>query len=52
MSTPIPETLEDLLLKLLAAIPEVKSAAIVSVEGLPIASALPNNVDETRIDML
>ncbi|TFF95595.1 MAG: hypothetical protein EU547_07365 [Promethearchaeota archaeon] len=29
--------------------PEVKSTAIVSVEGLPIASALPQGVDETRI---
>lgn len=33
----------------MAAIPEVKAAAIVSVEGLPIASALPQGVDETRI---
>ena len=44
-----PETLDDILIKLLAAIPEVTSAAIVSVEGLPIASALPHGVDETRI---
>ena len=44
-----PETLDDILKKLLAAIPEVKAAAIVSVEGLPIASALPQGVDETRI---
>jgi hypothetical protein len=35
--------------KLLGAIPEVTSAAIVSAEGLPIASALPQGVDETRI---
>lgn len=33
----------------MAAIPEVKAASIVSVEGLPIASALPQDVDETRI---
>ncbi|MHA1293005.1 MAG: roadblock/LC7 domain-containing protein [Promethearchaeota archaeon] len=44
-----PETLDDILKKLLAAIPEVKAAAIVSVEGLPIASALPAQIDETRI---
>jgi len=44
-----PETLDDILKKLLAAIPEVRAAAIVSVEGLPIASALPQGVDETRI---
>ena len=35
--------------KLLGAIPEVTSAAIVSAEGLPIASALPQGVDETKI---
>ncbi|MHA1148714.1 MAG: roadblock/LC7 domain-containing protein [Promethearchaeota archaeon] len=45
----VPETLDDILKKLLAAIPEVKAAAIVSVEGLPIASALPAGIDETRI---
>ena len=44
-----PESLDTILKKLLAAIPEVKAAAIVSVEGLPIASALPQDVDETRI---
>jgi predicted regulator of Ras-like GTPase activity (Roadblock/LC7/MglB family) len=43
------ESLDDILKKLLAAIPEVKAAAIVSAEGLPIASALPQGVDETRI---
>jgi len=43
------ETLEDILKNLLASIPEVQSAAIVSIEGLPIASALPPDVDETRI---
>ncbi len=44
-----PETLDVILKNLLAAIPEVKAAAIVSVEGLPIASALPQDIDETRI---
>jgi predicted regulator of Ras-like GTPase activity (Roadblock/LC7/MglB family) len=44
-----PDSLDDLLKKLLGAIPEVKAAAIVSAEGLPIASALPQGVDETRI---
>ena len=43
------ETLDDILKQLLAGIPEVISAAIVSVEGLPIASALPQGIDETRI---
>jgi predicted regulator of Ras-like GTPase activity (Roadblock/LC7/MglB family) len=49
MESTTPETLDDLLKKLLGAIPEVKAAAIVSAEGLPIASALPQGVDETRI---
>ena len=43
-----PDSLDDLLKKLVGAIPEVKGAAIVSIEGLPIASALPQGVDETR----
>ncbi len=46
---PTTENLDDILKKLLAAIPEVVSAAIVSAEGLPIASALPAGIDETRI---
>ncbi|MBD3253580.1 MAG: hypothetical protein GF383_00725 [Candidatus Lokiarchaeota archaeon] len=49
MAESTPETLDVILKKLLAAIPEVKAAAIVSVEGLPIASALPQGIDETRI---
>ena len=39
----------SLLNKLLRAIPEVKSAAIVSFEGRPIAFAFPQGSDETRI---
>ena len=39
----------SLLNKLLRAIPEIKSAVIVSAEGLPISAALPQDVDETRI---
>ncbi len=35
--------------KLLGAIPEISSVFIVSAEGLPIAHALPQGVDETRI---
>ena len=49
MESSTPETLDVILKKLLSAIPEVKAAAIVSVEGLPIASALPQGIDETRI---
>ncbi|MFX1237953.1 MAG: roadblock/LC7 domain-containing protein [Promethearchaeota archaeon] len=44
-----PETLDVLLRKLLSTMPEVTAAAIVSVEGLPISSALAADVDETRI---
>ncbi|NVM19568.1 MAG: roadblock/LC7 domain-containing protein [Candidatus Lokiarchaeota archaeon] len=40
---------DDILKKFIAANPEVKAAAIISVEGLPIASALPQSVDETII---
>lgn len=32
-----------------SSIPEIEAAAIVSAEGLPIASALPRDVDETRV---
>lgn len=43
------DTLDDILKNLLASISEIKGASIVSVEGLPIASALPLDVDETRV---
>lgn len=43
------ENLEEILKDLEASVPEIEAAAIVSVEGLPIASALPANVDETRV---
>ncbi|MHA1835644.1 MAG: roadblock/LC7 domain-containing protein [Candidatus Odinarchaeia archaeon] len=43
------ETLEDVLKDLELSIPQIQAAAIVSVEGLPIASALPSSVDETMI---
>lgn len=36
----------------LAPNPDVKAAAIVSTEGLPITSALPKGVDETRIAVM
>ncbi len=49
MEAPSNETLDDILKKLLGAIPEIKAAAIVSQEGLPIASALPAGTDEVRV---
>jgi len=44
-----PEFLDNLIRKLLGAIPEAKAAAIVSAEGLSIASALPQGVDDTKL---
>ena len=43
------DSLDKILKKLLRAIPEIKSVAIVSDEGLPIASALSQSSDEKRI---
>jgi predicted regulator of Ras-like GTPase activity (Roadblock/LC7/MglB family) len=43
------ENLDDILKKLVLANPGVKAALIVSREGLPIASFIPEGVDETRI---
>ncbi|MFX0106599.1 MAG: roadblock/LC7 domain-containing protein [Candidatus Hodarchaeota archaeon] len=40
---------DEILRKLLKDIPGIKEAAIVSAEGLPIASALPRHVDETKL---
>lgn len=49
MSESSSETLEDVLKDLEATVPDIEAAAIVSIEGLPIASALPTDVDETRV---
>jgi predicted regulator of Ras-like GTPase activity (Roadblock/LC7/MglB family) len=43
------ETMDDILKNLLASIPEIVAAAVVTPEGLPIAAQLPAGVDETRI---
>jgi len=43
------EQLDGTLQTLLASVPELKAATIVSTEGKPIASALPQGVDESRI---
>ena len=48
----IGQRFDEILKKFIAANPEVKAAAIISVEGLPIASALSQNVDETRISAM
>lgn len=46
------ETLEDILNNMLASMPEVQSVAVVSIEGLPIASVLHRNTDETKISAI
>ena len=43
------DTLEGVLNELQGSIPEIEACAIVSVEGLPIVSALPTDVDEAKI---
>jgi len=42
-------TLEGVLNELQGRIPEIEACAIVSVEGLPIVSALPTDVDEAKV---
>ena len=46
------ETLEDILNDMLASMIEVQSATVVSIEGLPIASVLHPNIDETIISAI
>jgi predicted regulator of Ras-like GTPase activity (Roadblock/LC7/MglB family) len=43
------DTLEGVLNELQGSIPEIEACAIVSVEGLPIVSALPTDVDEAKV---
>jgi len=46
---PITENLDDILEKLVMDVAEVKAVAIVSAEGLPIASFFSQEVDETKL---
>ena len=41
--------MEGVLNELQGSIPEIEACAIVSVEGLPIISALPTDVDEAKV---
>ena len=41
--------LNNMLKELESSVPEIEAAAVVSVEGLPIASALPRDIEETRL---
>ena len=43
------DTLDGVLNELQGSIPEIEACAIVSVEGLPIVSALPPDVDEAKV---
>lgn len=43
------EDLEEILKNLTANIPEILATAVVSVEGLPIASMMPQEIDDTHI---
>ena len=47
--SPNTEDIDDILRKLLTSISGVKAVAILSREGLPIASALSREIDEGRI---
>jgi len=50
--SPLLENLDNILVELIAAIPEVKAATIVSTEGEILASALPQDVDEMTIAVM
>ena len=43
------EALASILEKLTKTVPQIEAVSIVSIEGLPIASVLPKEVDEMRI---
>lgn len=49
---PSTENLDDLLEKMVLSDPNIKAAAIVSRDGLPIASSLPYGIDETRFAVI
>ncbi len=42
----------DRLLELQASSPDIEASAVVSVDGLPIASALPQGVEEDRVSAM
>lgn len=47
-----PKTLDDLFKKLISAIPEIKAAVLVTTEGMPIASAIPREVDDVKVSAI
>lgn len=52
LESPILENLDKILVNLIAAIPEVKAATIVSAEGEVLASTLPEDVDGMTIAVM
>ena len=50
--SPVLENLDNIIVKLIATIQEAKAATIVSTEGEILASALPQDVDETTIAVM
>jgi len=46
------ESLDDLLSKLIRAIPEIKAVVIVTAEGMPIASMTPQEVDDVKVSAM
>jgi len=52
LESPILENLNKILVRLIAALPEVKAATIVSAEGEVLASALPEDVDGMTIAVM
>jgi predicted regulator of Ras-like GTPase activity (Roadblock/LC7/MglB family) len=43
------DSIDDILKNLMAAVPDVVAAAVVSVEGLPISAFLPHGIEQARI---
>lgn len=43
------EEIENVLRKLMEEVPQIEGAAVVSAEGLPIASSLPPEIDDVRL---
>lgn len=46
------KALESILKKLITSVPEIEAAAVVSIEGFPIVSALPEGIDDAKISAM
>ncbi|MHA1276361.1 MAG: roadblock/LC7 domain-containing protein [Candidatus Helarchaeota archaeon] len=49
MEQNIAASLQEFLKDLEAEVPEIEASSVVAMEGFPIASALPNHIDEVRV---